>query len=98
MFVLIENYDWRFFCARVNLYKLSLLLRFLSRRPLSTTGAGHLGLILAINLVKQSTKYKQGSNGCHRFDLVPKHNRRQANTKHLSRRHDNSKHNWTKLW
>ena len=64
----------------------------------ATTTSGHLGLVLAVDLVKQCPKDENGANCSHWFDFVPKHNRRQANTKHLSCRHDNSKHNWTKLW
>lgn len=57
----------------------------------------HFGLVLAINLVEQCPKDQHGSQTGHRFDDVSKDNCRQANTKHLPRRHDDGEHNGSKL-
>lgn len=73
----------------------SLILLF--PEELSTATSVHLGLVLSVNLVKQGTKHKHGPYGSHRLDYVSKQKGGQADTKHLSRCHNDGENNRTKL-
>ena len=68
-----------------------------SRLSTTSLATRHLGLVFCEDLVEQNAKHQNRAQPSDRLDLVPKHNCRQANAKHLSRRHDDGKYNRAKL-